>query len=339
MKAAVWKMGVFTVAMLTVLAGLVIVFGQLRFADTTTYRARFEDVSGLTAGDFVRVAGVESGRVSSVEVVDNDRSLVTMEIDSAYPVTEGTGATVRYANLVGDRYLELREGPGPIRRLGEGETIPEERTEPALDLDVLVGSFRPLLRTMEPGAIDNLTAELIAVLQGQGGTVESILQRAASFTGAIADRDQLVGEVITNLNAAVETVAGQREQFSSSVDQLQQLVSGLSTDRTPLAESVVRIDTATAGLAALLSESRAPLSGTISELGRTSAQLEEGRGTIESVVQRLPDTYAALSRLGAYGNFFNYYLCAMSLKVNGPDGQPVTIPLTNQTAGRCGALP
>ncbi|TQF75257.1 MCE family protein [Rhodococcus spelaei] len=337
MGPTLWKFGAFVVVMLTVLGCLFVVFGQLRFGETTSYRARFADVSGLATGDFVRVAGVKSGRVTAVDVVDNDQALVSMDVDTAYPLTAGTRAVVRYANLTGGRYLELVDGAGPLDRLEPGSTIPVERTEPALDLDLLIGSFKPLLRTMQPGAIDNVTAELIAVLQGQGGTVESILARAASLTASIADRDQLVGEVITNLNAAVGTVAGQRAQFSSSVDQLQQLVSGLADHGAPLAEAVARIDSASGAVADLLTESRVPLQGTISELGRTASQLDAGRGTIDSVTKRLPQTYAALSRLGAYGNFFNYYLCAMNLELNGADGKPVIVPLTNQTTGRCAA--
>ena len=48
----------------------------------------------------------------------------------------GSRAAVRYLNLVGDRYLELTEGPGSTRILAPGSQIPLDHTAPALDLDL-----------------------------------------------------------------------------------------------------------------------------------------------------------------------------------------------------------
>ncbi|MFZ2173763.1 MAG: MCE family protein [Rhodococcus sp. (in: high G+C Gram-positive bacteria)] len=335
MTGLVVKLGAFIVAALTVLAGLAVVFGQWRFDDYTPYRALFDNASGLEAGDVIRVAGVEMGKVSSVEIVDNELALVEMDVVSSYPITEGTTATVRYANLVGDRFLQLASGAGGTSRLAEGETIPRERTHPALDLDALLGSFKPLFRAMDATQVNQLTGELIAVLQGQGGTVESILTRAASLTGTLADRDQLVGQVIDNLQSVLATLAARHGELDSGIDQLQQLVSGLSAERDPLAGALDHINDATATVADLLIGTRPSLQGTVTELGRTAVQLDAGSDTIGSVVSRLPDTYAALSRLGAYGNFFNYYLCGITITLNGADGEPFTTPVLGQTTGRC----
>ena len=43
------------------------VFAQLRFGEKAdTYRAEFANVTGLEAGDFVRIAGVEVGKVKEI---------------------------------------------------------------------------------------------------------------------------------------------------------------------------------------------------------------------------------------------------------------------------------
>ncbi|MGV9744872.1 MCE family protein [Rhodococcus zopfii] len=326
---------VYALVMITVLGALFVVFGQMRFQDYTRYHAVFEDVSGLREGQFVRVAGVEVGRVAAVEFTDGNRIAVTLDVEDVYTPTRATHATVRYLNLVGDRYLELSDGRDETTPLGGGGVIDVDHTSPALDLDVLIGSFEPLFRALDPQQVNQLSADLISVLQGQGGTVESILQRTASLTSTIADRDSLVGDVVANLNSVLATMAEHRDELDVSLYRARQLADRLAQDGTLVAESVARIDASAASLAHLLTVSREPLSADIAEAGNLAAQLDSRSDTIESLATRLPDAYAALTRLGAYGGFFNYYLCGLQIRLSDPGGNTVTSPLFGQTTGRC----
>ena len=65
--------------------------------------------------------------------------LVNFDADRNVVLTTGTKAAVRYLNLVGDRYLELVDGPGSTRILAAGTQIPLDHTAPALNLDLLIG--------------------------------------------------------------------------------------------------------------------------------------------------------------------------------------------------------
>ncbi|MEE2035183.1 MCE family protein [Rhodococcus chondri] len=326
---------IYATVMLVILGALFVVFGQFRFADYTRYHAIFDDVSGLEEGQFVRVSGVEVGRVSDVDFTDGNRIEVAFDVESIYTPTQSTVAKVRYLNLVGDRYLELDDGPGRPALMEPGGTIGTERTEPALDLDVLIGSFEPLFRALEPEQVNQLSSDLLTVLQGQGGTVESVLVHAASLTSSIADRDALVGRVVTNLELVLANLAAHRDTFDAALVRARELASGLADDGALLAESVAHLDTASASVAALLDDARIPLAGTIRETGNVATQLESRSATIDQLATQLPDAYAALTRLGAYGGFFNYYLCGMLIKVGDPSGNTVTSPLFGQTTGRC----
>jgi phospholipid/cholesterol/gamma-HCH transport system substrate-binding protein len=55
----------------------------------------------------------------------------------------------------------------------------------------------------------------------------------------------------------------------------------------------------------------------------------------DDLLNTLPDAYKLLSRLGLYGDFFSFYLCDLSIKVNGKGGQPVYVKLAGQDTGRC----
>ncbi|MFD1811119.1 MCE family protein [Rhodococcus gannanensis] len=334
MRGRVVGVALFATVMLAVTAGLVVVFGEFRFQPTTGYRALFTDASGLHSGDPVRVFGLESGRVGDVSLTPEGAALVEFTVDTSALITDQATAAVRYQNLVGDRYLAVDPGSG-VRPLDEGDTLPVERTSPALDLDELLGGFKPLFGVLAPEQVNALSAEVIALLQGQDGTVESVLAHTASITTTLADRDVVIGRVIDNLDTTVAALAGRRDTLAVALDRAADLSRGLAEERQTWGSALDHIDTAAADVAALMEEARAPLQGTVTELGRTAAQLDSGRGTLDSVLSRLPETYAALSRLGVYGNFFNYYLCAMKVKYTGPDGADVTTPLFGQPTGRC----
>ncbi|WP_459952959.1 MCE family protein, partial [Mycobacterium avium] len=195
-----WRLAIYLVVCLVGAFALVAVFGQLRFQSEKTYRAVFANVSGLEGGNFVRVAGVEVGKVKNITIQPDSTVLVEFSAADSVMLTEGARAAVRFADLIGGRYLALEEGAGGVKRLQPGGTIPLSRTEPALDLDALLGGFRPLFRALDPDQVNKLTGQLIAAFQGQGGTIGSFLTQAAALTSTLADRDQLIGQVITNLN-------------------------------------------------------------------------------------------------------------------------------------------
>ena len=339
MRATTVKLLVFATVMTLIFAGLALVFSQYRFGSSHSYRATFTSVSGLAAGDKVRIAGVPVGAVRGVSVTEDNVAEVDFSVDAKQVLYRSTKATVRYEHLVGDRYLELMAGPGTLGPLESGGSIPVEQTAPALDLDLLLGGFKPLLRGLDPQQVNDLSEALVQVFQGQGGTLVSLLGSTSSFTHTLADRDQLIGDVVDNLNTVLGTLDDRGDQFTATLDQLQQLISGLSADRGPIGESIPKISTATADLAQLLQGARPDLQSTIAEAGRTAAQIDMGREDVEWVLDELPDAYRKLIRVGTYGSFFQMYVCDAVLKFSGPDGQDLHVSTPGaQTTGRCAPL-
>ena len=330
------KFTIFAVVMALVFAGLVIVFSQVRFADSNEYRATFTSSSGIREGAKVRIAGVPVGSVQSVSVGRDNLAHIDFDVESKYQLLTSTKATIRYENLTGDRYLELLEGTGDMTPLEDGGSIPVEQTAPALDLDELLGGFKPLLRGLDPDQINDLTEALLQVFQGQGDTLVALLNSTGSFTKTLADRDELIGSVIDNLNTVLKTIDERGEQFSTTIDQLQQLISGLANNRDPIAAAIPELAGATTRLEELLSATRPDIQGTITEVGRLATNLDAGAPQIEDVLSKLPTTFQRLIRLGAYGSFFQFYVCNTQMKFTGPDNRDIVLQLPGkQSTGRC----
>ena len=68
-EAPSWRLAIFLAVCLLGVFALFAVFGQLRFGEkTNTYKAEFSNVTGLENGDFVRIAGVEVGKVKKIAI-------------------------------------------------------------------------------------------------------------------------------------------------------------------------------------------------------------------------------------------------------------------------------
>jgi phospholipid/cholesterol/gamma-HCH transport system substrate-binding protein len=332
---AAWRLAVFCAVCLFFIFAVFAVFAQLRFRSDVLYRANFTNVSGLHGGQIVRIGGVEVGKVKNMSIQRDSSVLVEFSADQSVVLTEGTKAVIRYDDLIGGRYLALEEGAGGTRKLNAGDTIPLSRTSPALDLDALIGGFRPLFRALDPDQVNALSSQLISAFQGQGDTIGSFLEQTAALTTKLADRDQLIGQVIVNLNTVLGSVGDQSTQFAKAVDSLAQLVQTMAGRKQDISNSLANGNAAADSITDLLTRARPPLQKVVHETDRTAGIVVGDKEYMDKLLETLPDKYRALQREGIYGDFFAFYLCDITLKVNGKGGQPVYIKLAGQATGRC----
>lgn len=334
-RGAAVKFAIFAVVMMIASGFLFMVLGETRTGSTKDYKAVFADASSLRAGNSVRVAGIRVGTVTGLELGDDRKVTVTFNADNSIPVTAGTRAEVRYLNLVGDRYLDLVDAPGPTQVLPAGSTIPLERTAPALDLDLLLGGLKPVVQGLNPQDVNALTSSLLQVFQGQSDRINSLLSHTSSFSGSVADNNEVIKQLIDNLKLLIGTMARDGDKFSTSVDRLERLVSGLSADRDPIGAAIDSLDKGTASISDLLSQTRKPLAGTVNQLLRLGNNLDQDKQTLDTALQRAPENYRKEARTGAYGSWIQYYICDLTIRVNDREGRVVVMPWIRSNAGRC----
>jgi phospholipid/cholesterol/gamma-HCH transport system substrate-binding protein len=335
LTGVIWRLAVFLSVCLFFTFAMFAVFAQLRFDPEQTYRATFSDVSGLESGQFVRIAGVEVGKVKTISVQRDDTALVEFSADDSVVLTEGSRAVVRYDDLIGGRYLALEEGAGGTKKLQPGAMIPISNTSPALDLDALIGGFRPLFRALDPDQVNALSGQLIEAFQGQGATISSFFAQTAALTNTLADRDQLIGQVIINLNTVLGSLGDQNTEFATAVDSLSQLVETSAGRKQDISNSVAYTNAAAGSIADLLAQARPPLQKVVHETDRTAGLVVADHDYVDNILKTLPDKYQTLGRLGLGGDFFSFYLCDLVLKLNGKGGQPVYVKMAGQDTGRC----
>lgn len=325
-------------ALVTIVATtfLALTIANTSVGTTSSYYARFTDATGLNVGDDVRIAGVRVGEIQGISLVDRRVALVKFSVIAQRVLPAGVQAIIKWRNLVGQRFLELDQGPGPLNTVLEpGATIPLSQTQPALDLTELFDGFRPLFQALSPNDVNQLTGEIIDVLQGDGGTVDSLVAHTASLATTLAGKDQVIGEIIDNLNAVLNTVNSRGPELNNLVVTLQELVSGLSADRQPIGDAITALSNLTNTTAGLLANGRAPLESDITSLGQLAGTLANNSGTVNTFLHNLPVKYQEIGTLASYGSWLNLYLCAATVHgVSTSDGSPPPTGIPN-TSARC----
>jgi phospholipid/cholesterol/gamma-HCH transport system substrate-binding protein len=180
-----------------------------------------------------------------------------------------------------------------------------------------------------------LSGQLLRVFQGEGATISSVLGETSALTTTLANRDKLIGDVITNLNVVLHTFGTRDKQFSDGLDKLSQLVGALSERKNDITKDVAYINAATRSVADLLTQARQPIKDTVLQTDRVSGQIESDHTYFDDLVRTLPDVYQVLSRQGLYGDYFGFYICDVVIKLNGRNGQPTFVKLVSQVTGRC----
>ena len=331
------KLTIFLVVASFLTAYLYVVTANDRSGDARPFAARFENISGLEVGSDVRVASVVVGKVSDIDVASDGIVTVSFDLNRKVELTDRSTATVRYKNLIGDRFLQLGQGEPGGTALKQGEVIAVERTSAALDLDTLLNGFKPLFVGLNPQQVNQLSEDLILVLQGQASEITSLLATVGSLTSTLGERDELVGQVIQNLDTALASVNGGDDALEGVIVQLSQFTDGLDEDATAVLDAAAQINTLSTDAAALLADARPDFTGVLAHLQGVATTLNENREFLDTTLETLPSHYQQVNRTGAYGDFFNFFLCGIRVRLT-PENDPnaaIVTPFINSGVERC----
>jgi phospholipid/cholesterol/gamma-HCH transport system substrate-binding protein len=226
---------------------------------------------------------------------------------------------------VGQRYIALTNEIGSTGVLDPGSTIPVAHTSPALDLTVLFNGFKPLFQALSPADVNELSYEIIQVFQGQGGSLNGMLAHTASITQTLANRDHVIGQLITNLNSILAHVGNRNRQLNHLITTFRQFVGGLKHDRGAILGSLDQISSLSTQTADLVSGIRAPFVSDIHHLRGFATNLDHGKAEIDRTLQVLPIKLTKVGRTAIYGSWFNFYLCDFTGQIRiGKTAVPVT---------------
>ena len=155
------------------------------------------------------------------------------------------------------------------------------------------------------------------------------------MTSRLADHSDLIEALLTHLDVALGTLDQHSAGLSTSIDQLQQLVSGLAADRDPIGSAIVHLDDLADSASSLLAQIRPDLASTLNRVETISGTVNANGAVVNVSLRDLAHAYKTVAGIGVYGDFFNFYVCDVQVKATGPDGNPGYTPWVLGHDARC----
>jgi phospholipid/cholesterol/gamma-HCH transport system substrate-binding protein len=286
-------------------------------SDHRQWRAEFTSASGLRSGDDVRVAGVKVGRVQSVEVTPDNQAMVTFDLVSDQKIYASTRLALRYQNLLGQRYLSLTAGADRGAELAPSKVIGAGMTDPGFDLTALLNGFKPLFDTLQPAEVNKFANNIVAVLQGQGPAVDSLLKSTASTAKFLSDRDQAFTEVLNNLTPVLKNLAAHSDDLDATVKQLTALMTGLANERQTFGTSIDTLGGLFGTTSQLVQQIRPSVRTDVQALKQTSGILVQNKDRVVAGVDALGSVTHSLAQISSYYSALNIYFCNFGLEAQG----------------------
>lgn len=212
-----------------------------------TVKANFQNASQLVKGNLVQVAGEAVGEIKDIRLTDDGQAQVTFSVDERYaPLKRGTLAVVRQASLSGvaNRYIDLQQGPATGPAVREGETIPAENTESAVDIDQLFAAFDPptreAFRTVLEGFADSTEGRTEEANQALR-YLNPALSASSRFFNELARNDDHLERFVVETSRLVTDVASERDALAGIVRNFGAVSTTLAQRDAQLAETVERL--------------------------------------------------------------------------------------------------
>ncbi len=338
MWAPLIKLIVFSLVTVLATSVLALLISNAGASGSTSYRAIFSDAAMLNPGDDVRIAGVRVGEVESVQIVDRNRAEVAFNV-SRTKLPKSTQLYIRYRNLAGLRYLALQKGAAETAEMvGPGHTFEynEDRklssTHPAVNLTELFNGFRPLFKQITPEDMNKLAQTVIDVFQNgdgtdMGATISSLINQTAELTNSIADKDAVIGEMITNLTKVLDTVNKNDVQFKTLLDNTEKLVVGLAAQRDSVGSAITSVSNLTSVTGSILSQTRPSIQGSLAGLKELSDKINARQGEVSKMLETLPVKAEKLGRSATFGSWFQFYLCGLDITAGNGKSAVLSQPL------------
>ncbi|OZM80510.1 MCE family protein [Pseudonocardia sp. MH-G8] len=288
--------------------------GPAIFGGGSTYSAEFAEAAGLADGDMVTVAGVEAGRVDSVELA-GDRVLVTFTVDEAW-VGDRTSASIEIRTLLGAKRLAL--DPQGDEQLDPDRPIPLERTASPFDV---VEAFDGLSGTLDALDTDQLARSLGTLSETFRDTppeVRGALDGLSRLSTTIASRDEEIrtllagthelSAVLADRNAEVEKLLKDGNLLLAELQRRREAISRLLDGTIALSEQ----------LRGLVADNREQLRPTLEQLDRVAALLQRNKDSLGKGVGDLSVFLRYFTNATGSGEWFDNYVCALVPPTLGP---------------------
>ncbi|MBV9313159.1 MAG: MCE family protein [Pseudonocardia sp.] len=192
-----------------------------------TVNVALPSATNIIKGGVVTVNGFKAGSVSDIKVV-NSQAVLTLEVDREYtPLHEGAAITVPFKALLGERYVDIKDGPVKNTIIPDGGTIPGVMPQP-VEVDQVLNGLDPVTLAYVRALINDLDS----TVRGHEGDINASVTAAGPALNALGNVLDAVGTdgpairaLVTRLNAMVGTLSDRQQDIRTIVTEFSRLTS------------------------------------------------------------------------------------------------------------------
>jgi phospholipid/cholesterol/gamma-HCH transport system substrate-binding protein len=237
-------------------------------------RAIFDNAGFVIPGEDVKVAGVKVGQIDSLDLTQDDKAAVVLNItDPGYQdFRQDAGCIVRPQGLIGERFVECtltakrspgEQPPPPLKRItggpGKGQyLLSVEHNSKAVDLDLIGDIMRQPVRQRLSLILNELGTglagrgadlndvirradpalkevdNLLKILAGQNRVLADLARNSDTVLAPLGRERQKVGDAIANSSAVAAATAERSAALESSIQKLPAFLTQLKPTMTRL---------------------------------------------------------------------------------------------------------
>ena len=197
----------------------------------------------LTKAADIRMAGLDVGIITKLDLDRHRGQLVEMEIDPEFaPIPRDVQVIARQKSLLGQVYLEITPGTRDGPKLEDGDEIPSKAVVESVELDEIIrlfnretrenfrGWIREIAIAIDKGrsedlsnAIGNLDdfaaagSEVLKILDDQDPALRRLVRNTGITLNALTERRGQLRELIVNANGFFEALASRNESLAETI--------------------------------------------------------------------------------------------------------------------------
>jgi phospholipid/cholesterol/gamma-HCH transport system substrate-binding protein len=283
----------------------------------TSYSAEFSEAAGLEPDDEVRIAGVKVGKVSDVEL-DNDNVVVTFKVKDAW-VGDETSAAIKIKNVLGRKYLSLE----PDGRDVLDPSVPIPRSRTAAPYDVLE-AFRGLAETTNAIDTTQLAQSFEVIAETFSDTpddVKGALSGLQQLSTTVASRDQQLATLLANTRKISGTLAERDAEVVKLLNDGNLLLAEIERRRTAIQTLLSGTQTLATELQGLVADNQQQLGPVLTSLDQLTGMLDRNQKALGEGIKNLAPFYRLFNNAVGNGRWFDNYVCGLLPPSVGPINQ------------------
>lgn len=271
--------------------------GGLNTEGTRKLESAFSNVDGIIVGTPVKMAGVQVGQVSQIELKSTGEAVIHFKVKENVPLPSNVKAAIDSTGIIGDKFVALTTDFAPEGALGKAvKRIPSASTAAPEDI---ADNFAKVSDDLE-----EVTKSLRSALGGPEGAakLQQIINGLSTFSANLeSDSDVIFSDL-------KESVSSLRKILSSNEDQAQGMIGNFSVTAENLAKITTRLEKGEGTLGKLLNgdgdetgDLLADLQAAAKDMKEIAAKINGGEGSLgqlvndSTTVERLNDALDGLS--------------------------------------------